>query len=75
MASAPSVPILSISMLQQWHSVDNRIEKVDRMGTVGDCFEELKKQFGPFLLHTYMKRKQAASFKPLVEGGDSKNVV
>ena len=58
---------------QQWQSVDNRIEKVDRMGTVGDCFEEL--QVGPFLLQTYVKRKQAASFKSLVEGCDGKNVV
>ena len=45
------------------------------MGTVGDCFDELKTQVGPFLLHTYVKRKQAASFKSLVEGCDGKSVV
>ena len=60
---------------QQWQSVDNRVEKVDKMGTVGDCFDELKTQVGPFLLHTYVKRKQAASFKSLVEGCDGKSVV
>ena len=38
----------------------NRVEKVDKMGTVGDCFDELKTQVGPFLLHTYVKRKHAA---------------
>ena len=60
---------------QQWQSVDKRVEKVDKMGTVGGCFEELKTQVGPFLLHTYVKRKQAASFKSLVEGCDGKSVV
>ena len=37
---------------QQSQSIDNRVEQVDIMGTVGDHFEELKKQVGPFLLHT-----------------------
>jgi len=60
---------------QQWQSIDNRVEKVDKMGMVGNCFEELKTQVGPFLLHTYVKRKQAASFKLLVEGCDGKSVV
>ena len=60
---------------QQRQSVDNRVEKVDKMGTVGDCFDELKTQVGPFLLHTHVKRKQAASFKSLVEGCDGKSVV
>ena len=39
---------------QQWQSVDNHVEKVDKMRTVGDCCDELKTQVvGPFLLHTY----------------------
>ena len=60
---------------QQWQSVDNRVEKVNIMEMVGDCFEKLKTQVGPFFLHTYVKRKQAASFKSLVEGCDGKSVV
>lgn len=57
---------------QQWQNVSNHMDKVDKMGTVGDCFDELKTQVGPFLLHTYVKRKQAASFKSLVQGCDGK---
>lgn len=60
---------------QQWQRVDNRVEKVDKTGTVGDCFKELKIQVGPFLLYTYVKRKQAASFKLFVEWCYGKNVV
>lgn len=44
---------------QQWQSVDNRVEKVDITGTVDDCYDELKTQVGPFLLHTYVNRRQA----------------
>ena len=45
------------------------------MGTVDDCFDKLKMQVGPFLLHAYVKRKQAASFKSLVQKCDGKSVV
>ena len=51
-------------------NVDNRVEKVDITGTVDDCFDKLKRQVGPFLLHAYVKRKQAASFKSLVQKCD-----
>ena len=60
---------------QQWQSVDNQVEKVDITGTVDDCFNKLKTQVGPFLLHAYVKRKQAASFKLLVQKCDGKSVV
>ena len=40
-----------------------------------DCFDKLKTQVGPFLLHTYVKRKQTLSFKSLVEKCDGKCVV
>ena len=56
----------SIAHYQQWRSVDNRMEKVDITGTVEECFLELEVQVWPFLLHTYVKRKQSASFKSLV---------
>ena len=55
-------------------NVDNRVEKVDITGTVDDCFDKLKTQVGPFLLHAYVKRKQAASFKSLVQKCDGKSV-
>ena len=45
------------------------------MGTVDDCFDKLKTQVGPFLLHAYVKRKQEASFKSLVKKSDGKSVV
>ena len=56
-------------------NVDNRVEKVDITGMVDDCFDKLKRQVGPFLLHAYVKRKQAASFKSLVQKCDGKSVV
>ena len=49
-------------------NVNNRVEKVDITGTVDT-------QVGPFLLHAYVKREQAASFKSLVQKCDGKSVV
>ena len=60
---------------QQWQNSDGRMEKVEITGKVEDCFEELKSQVGAFLLHTFIKRKQAASFKALTEKSDGKRVV
>ena len=51
------------------------MEKVDITGTVEECFLELKVQVCPFLLHTYVKRKQSASFKSLVKECDGSSVV
>ena len=65
----------SIAHYQQWRSVDNRMEKVDIRGTVEECFLELKVQVCPFLLHTYVKRKQSASLKSLVKECDGSSVV
>ena len=45
------------------------------MGTIGNCFDELKTQVGSFLLHTYIKRKQGTLFKSLAECCDGKSVV
>ena len=56
-------------------NVDNRVETVDITGTVDDCFDKLKTQVGPFLFHAYVKRKQAACFKSLVQKCDGKSVV
>ena len=42
---------------QQWQ---NNEKIVDIIGTVNDAFTKLKRQLKEFLIHTYMKRKQAA---------------
>lgn len=43
--------------------------------TVDAVFNELKKQLSTFLLHTYVKRKQAASFDSLKNSCDGKSIV
>ena len=60
---------------QQWQTVDSRVEKVTITGTADDCFSDLKTRVESFLLHAYVKRKQAASFKSLTEKCDGKSVV
>ncbi len=65
----------SIAHYQQWRSVEYRAEKLDITGTVEECFLELKTQVQPFLLHTYVKREQSASFKSLVKECDGNSVV
>lgn len=49
----------------QWKSTDSQIEKVVMTDTEGAIFNELKKQLNTFLRHTFVKRKQAASFDSL----------
>ena len=64
----------SIAHYQQWRTVNNRME-VNITRTVEECFLELKVQVCPFLLHTYVKRKQSESFKFLVNECDDSSVV
>ena len=59
----------------QWKSTDSRIEKVVMTDAVDAIFNELKKQLSTFLLHTFVKRKQAASFDSLKNSCDSKSIV
>ena len=59
----------------QWKSKDSRIEKVVVTDTVDAVFNELKKQLSTFLLHTYVKRKQAALFDSLKTSCDGKSIV
>ena len=59
----------------QWKSTDSRIEKVVMTDTVDAVFNELKKQLSIFLLHTFVKRKQAASFDSLKNSCDGKSIV
>ena len=42
----------------QWQSND-KIDKVEIIGTAGDAFLELKRLLKDFLLHTYVKHKQS----------------
>ncbi len=50
---------------QLWQKNSERIEKVEVMATVGDAFNELTSQLCYFLIHTYVKRKQATRFSYL----------
>ena len=58
-----------------WQNTDNRVEKVEIIATVEDAFTALKTQLKPFLLHTYVKRKQAVHLKELVSNCDGVIVV
>ena len=58
----------------QWQSND-KIEKVEIIGTIGDVFLELKRLLKDFLLHTYVKRKQSKYMKNLISNVDEKKVL
>ena len=59
----------------QWKSTDNRIEKIVATDTVDNIFNELKKQLNTFLLHTFVKREQAATFNSLKSSSDGISIV
>ena len=59
----------------QWKSTDNRIEKLVATDTVDIIFNELKKQLNTFLLHTFVKREQAATFNSLKSSSDGISIV
>lgn len=59
---------------QQWQNKE-KVEKVDIIGTVNDAFMELKRQLKEFLIHTYVKRKQAAYMTSLISKCSEENVV
>jgi len=44
----------------QWLTND-KIEKVEILGTVADAFSSLKKQLRAFWIHTYIREAQASS--------------
>ncbi len=70
---APSNGVATVRY-HQWQNND-RVEKVEVLGTVEDAYVELKRQLKPFLLHTYVKHRQAAHLELLKSECDSKNVV
>ena len=45
------------------------------MATVGDAFSELKSQLRHFLIHTYVKRRQAAHFSNSILQSSEKSLV
>ena len=59
----------------QWKAVDSRIKMVVLTDAVDAVFNELKKQLSTFLLHSFVKRKQAASFDSLKSSCDGKSIV
>ena len=59
---------------QQWQT-DGKMEKVDIIATVGDAFAELKKKIQFFLIHTYVKRRQAAHMVDLISKSNKQNAV
>ena len=59
----------------QWKSNDGRIEKVLLTDTADAIFDELKKQLNTFLLHTFVKREQAALFESLKNSCDGQSIV
>ena len=59
----------------QWKSIDSRIEKAVMTDTVDAVYNELKKQLTTFLLHTFVKRNQAALFDSMKNSCDDKSIV
>ena len=59
----------------QWKSTDNRIEKIVATDTVDNIFNVLKKAVEYILLHTFVKREQAATFNSLKSSSDGISMV
>jgi hypothetical protein len=58
----------------QWQNQD-KVEKVEITSSVGEAFEQLQQQLCPFLIHVYIKRKQAEHMIMLKEDVDGKTVL
>ena len=59
---------------QQWQHND-KTEKVDILGTMHDVLEELKRKLRNFLIHTYVKHRQAVYMNTLISNCDGESVV
>jgi len=60
-----------IEWCQRSTNEECKADKIVKSGTVSDCFGELKIQLPQFLLHTYVKRTQAAEFQQQKESTNS----
>ena len=60
---------------QQWQKIRDRTDKVELVATVGDAFSELKSQLHYFLIHTYVKSRQAAHLINLISQSNEKSLV
>ena len=48
----------------QWSTnSDGKADKIVKVGSVDECFNELKSQLPQFLLHTHVKCQQASAFQ------------
>ena len=54
--------------------MDRKREKMSITATVGDLFEELNSQINYFLVHRYVKRKQAVHMEKLINECDGKSI-
>ena len=70
---APSSMTTTVTY-QQWQNND-KVEKVNIIGTVGDAFAELKSKLKEFLLHSFIKNKQAAQMDKMIAQCDTENIV
>ena len=61
-----NLTILSQSIL--WIPSDTSNGKIEKDDINNDAFTELKRQLKEFLIHTYVKRKQAAYMTSLISG-------
>ena len=58
----------------QWQRNDKNIAKVEVKSCAEDAFIELKHQLKPFLIHVYIKRKQAAFMENITSSVDGKKI-
>ena len=58
----------------QWKS-SPKTEKIEITAAIGDTFEDLQRKTNAFLVHRYVKRKQAAHMEELIASCDGKNIV
>ena len=58
----------------QWQKNDKNITKVEVKSIAEDTFHELKNQLKPFLMHVYVKRKQAAFMEEITKNVDGKTI-
>ena len=58
----------------QWKS-SPKTEKIEITAAIGDIFEDLQRKTNDFLVHCYVKRKQAAHMKELIASCAGENIV